>query len=132
MEALRALTEAGIPTSVLMAPILPGLSDDPSQLRAVVEAALEAGAVSVSPIMLHLRPGVREEFMPWLEATYPDLAPRYRTIYERPYGPKHERDRLVTLVRSMVGNRGLRSPASRRFDSPASSTHQATTQLALW
>jgi DNA repair photolyase len=64
IEALRALVDAGIPTGVLMAPILPGISDQPDQMRAVVEAALDAGASHVSPIMLHLRPGVREEFMP--------------------------------------------------------------------
>src|SRR4029077_20285999 len=66
IDALRALVGAGIETGVLIAPILPGISDRPEQLRAVVEAALDAGASHVAPIMLHLRPGVREEFMPWL------------------------------------------------------------------
>src|SRR5687768_467520 len=82
-EAVAALTRAGIPTSVLMAPVLPGISDAPEQMRAVVEAALEAGATHVSPILLHLRPGVREEFMPWLEQHHPDLVPRYRELYPR-------------------------------------------------
>jgi DNA repair photolyase len=64
VDALRQLVEAGIPTGVLIAPILPGISDAPEQLRAVLEAVLDAGASYASPIMLHLRPGVREEFMP--------------------------------------------------------------------
>jgi DNA repair photolyase len=135
IEAIRTLTDAGIPTSVLMAPILPGISDEPAQLRAVVEAALDAGAVSISPIMLHLRPGVREEFMPWLEATYPDLVPRYREAYARPYGPKADRDRLGSMVRSMVGGRTkrrARSPGASRFDRGGGSGPQPATQLPLF
>jgi DNA repair photolyase len=102
IEAIRTLTEAGIPTGVLMAPVLPGLSDRPEQLRAVVEAALDAGATHVSPILLHLRPGVREEFLPWLEREHPDLVPRYLEMYRHPYGPKAERDALGGTVASMV------------------------------
>ena len=117
VEAIHALTEAGIPTGVLMAPVLPGLSDRPEQLRAVVEACLEAGATHVSPIMLHLRPGVREEFLPWLEEHHPDLVPRYLAMYRQPYGPKSERDalgaRVAALVRDAGGPRNPRAPAER-------------------
>jgi DNA repair photolyase len=106
IEAIRTLTEAGIPTGVLMAPVLPGLSDRPEQLRAVVEAALEAGATHVSPILLHLRPGVREEFLPWLEQEHPDLVPRYLEMYRHPYGPKADRDALGSSVAAMVSEAG--------------------------
>ena len=85
MEAVRALNDAGIPTGVLMAPILPGITDKPRMLRQVVEAAIEARATYLSPILLHLRPGVREEFMPWLSREYPDLVPRYQELYPRAY-----------------------------------------------
>ena len=115
-------------------PVLPGLSDDPAQLRAVVKDVLDAGAFSVSPILLHLRPGVREEFMPWLERSYPELVPRYRAMYRRPYGPKAERDRLTSLVRSMVGRRPRegslrasgerRHPRGRRRHSPHSGSYR--------
>src|SRR5687767_3657541 len=66
VEAVRRLNDAGIPCGVLMAPILPGLSDRPEQLAEVVQACVEAGAVAITPIALHLRPGVREHFMVWL------------------------------------------------------------------
>jgi DNA repair photolyase len=102
VDAIRTLTEAGIPTGVLMAPVLPGLSDRPEQLRAVVEACLEAGATYVSPILLHLRPGVREEFLPWLEQHHPDLVPRYLEMYRHPYGPKADRDALGRRVGQMI------------------------------
>jgi DNA repair photolyase len=111
IEAVGALTQAGISTGVLMAPVLPGISDRPEQMRAVVEAALEAGATHVSPILLHLRPGVREEFMPWLEQHYPDLVSRYRALYPRPYASSRERERLGRRVEAMVRDGRRRWPA---------------------
>jgi len=119
IEAIRTLTEAGIPTGVLMAPILPGISDRPEQLREVVEAAIDAGATHVSPILLHLRPGVREEFLPWLKEAHPDLVPRYLQMYQHPYGPKAMREGLGRQVSSMVSaaggiRRGV-EPARRFF-----------------
>ncbi|HYY08091.1 MAG TPA: intein-containing Rv2578c family radical SAM protein [Actinomycetota bacterium] len=114
IEAVRQLTDAGIPTGVLMAPVLPGISDRPEQLRAVVEAAIDAGATHVSPILLHLRPGVREEFLPWLEVAHPDLVARYLEMYRHPYGPKDARDALGRTVGSLVGNLG--GPNHPRMD----------------
>jgi DNA repair photolyase len=119
IDAIRTLTEAGIPTGVLMAPILPGISDRPEQLREVVEAAIDAGATHVSPILLHLRPGVREEFLPWLEEAHPDLVPRYLEMYRHPYGPKAMREGLGRQVSSMIaaagGIRRSAEPARRFF-----------------
>ena len=106
VDAIQTLTEAGISTGVLMAPVLPGLSDRPEQLRAVVDACLGAGATHVSPILLHLRPGVREEFLPWLEEHHPDLVPRYLQMYRHPYGRKADRDALGGTVSSFVREAG--------------------------
>jgi DNA repair photolyase len=83
-----------------MAPILPGISDSPEQLRAVVRAAAEAGATHLTPITLHLRPGVKEEFMPWLEATYPELVAGYRRLYRGSNAPKAVRERIGERVRA--------------------------------
>ena len=114
IEAVAALNEAGIPTGVLMAPILPGISDDPKQLRAVAAAAIDAGATHVSPILLHLRPGVREEFLPWLAETYPDLVERYEAMYTKPYGPPKEREALGRTVGRIVDELGGTRSAERR------------------
>jgi DNA repair photolyase len=116
IEAIRTLTDAGIPAGVLMAPILPGISDRPDQLREVVEAAIDAGATHVSPILLHLRPGVREEFLPWLEEHHPDLLDRYLTMYRHPYGPKRDRDDLGRTVASMVSQVGGPKRAAPRVE----------------
>jgi DNA repair photolyase len=117
IDAVRALNEAGIPCGVLMAPILPGITDDPRQLREVVAAAIDAGATHVSPILLHLRPGVREEFLPWLADVYPDLVDRYEDLYRKPYAPSAERDalgrRVAGLIRSLGGVRPAPAPPGR-------------------
>jgi DNA repair photolyase len=109
IEAVAALNAAGIPCGVLMAPILPGITDHPRQLREVARAAIEAGATHVSPILLHLRPGVREEFMPWLAEHYPDLVDRYEAQYARPYASAADRralgNRVSAIVRALGGIR---------------------------
>jgi DNA repair photolyase len=88
MAAVKRLVEAGVPCGILMAPILPGISDRPEQLQAVVRAAADAGASHVTPITLHLRRGVKEEFMPWLEQAYPELVADYRRMYRGANAPK--------------------------------------------
>ena len=99
MEVVKRLNEAGIPCGVMLAPILPGISDRPDQIRAVIEAAFDAGATHVSPILLHLRPGVKEEYMGWLEQNYPDLVARYMSMYgRRSYAREHDREVLTELV----------------------------------
>ena len=105
LDAVRRLNEAGIPCGVLMAPILPGISDDPDQVEATVEAVLAAGAVSVTPILLHLRPGVREVFMPWLAEYRPDLVRRYRTLYSSSYA-RAAGVRTTQLVQELVRKHG--------------------------
>lgn len=83
LDAVAALNAAGIPTGVMLAPIMPWLNDDAEQLVALTTAAVDAGATHVTPITLHLRPGVKEAFMPWLEETRPELVGHYRALYDR-------------------------------------------------
>ena len=89
LEALVRLREAGIPTGVLVAPILPGISDSPAQLETLARALVEAGVESASPIVLHLRAGVKEHYLGWLAEARPDLLTRYDQTYgRRAYAPK--------------------------------------------
>ncbi len=106
LEAVAALNDAGIPCGILMAPVLPGISDRPDQLRAVVEGAIDAGATHVSPILLHLRAGVREEFLPWLSEHHPDLVARYERAYAKAYGPAADRRALGARVGRMIDEAG--------------------------
>src|SRR5439155_20946771 len=124
VEAVAKLNEAGIPTGVLVAPVLPGLSDRPDQLEEVVKACVDAGAASISPILLHLRPGVKEEYMPWLERTRPDLVPMYQRLYPRAYAPKDEQRKLSRLVYGLVRQHGGRpvDPTEMRDTPPPPKT----------
>lgn len=102
LQAVRRLNEAGVPCGVLIAPILPGLSDRLDQLEEVVEGCVEAGAVSISSVALHLRPGVREHFMVQLAKTHPDLVGEYERRYRRAYLPAAEQEALAARVRQLV------------------------------
>ena len=116
IETVAKLNDAGIPCGVMVAPILPGISDAREQLDAVVKAAVEAGATSVTPIALHLRPGVREHYLSWLEARRPELMPEMRKRYRTAYAPAEERTRLSELVRGMIARHGgVRRPSRNRF-----------------
>ena len=124
LRAVAALNEAGVASGVLVGPVLPGLSDGEEQLEAVVEAALDAGAVSVGAVLLHLRPGVREHTMGWLAQARPDLVDRYERLYRRPYAPKAEQERVSEIVRSVVRRRGGpagHAASSRRAAPPSTS-----------
>jgi DNA repair photolyase len=81
MDAMARVSAAGIATGALMAPILPGLSDRPDQLRDVVAAVRGAGGRLLGIGPLHLRPGVREHFLGWLASVDPDRHADYQRRY---------------------------------------------------
>ena len=105
LEAVAELNGAGIPTGVLIAPLMPGINDAPHQVEPLLEQALAAGATNIAGVALHLRGDVRRVFMDWMRAQRPDLVPRYEELYRRgAYAPRKERDRLARMVR--VGEPG--------------------------
>ena len=99
IEAMRALSQAGIRTGALIAPVLPGLSDGEDQLAEVAAAVRGAGGHILGVLPLHLRPGVREHFLGWLAEYDPDLHADYERRYaRRTYAPSEYTDRLRTAV----------------------------------
>jgi DNA repair photolyase len=108
VDAVARLNEAGVPCGVLIAPVLPGLTDDEEGLEAVVKACVEAGATSISSILLHLRPGVREHWMHWLAEARPELVAEYRQRYPRSYAPEQARRDHADRVRRLVLRHGGR------------------------
>jgi len=100
LEAVAELNRAGIPTGVLIAPLMPGINDAPHQVERLLELATQAGATSIGGVALHLRGEVRTVFMDWLRSQRPDLVPRYEELYRRrAYAPQAERERLARMVR---------------------------------
>ena len=122
IEAVARLNEAGVPCGVLVAPVLPGMSDAPEQLDAVVKACVEAGARSITPLLLHLRTGVREHYLEWLSSARPDLLERYAGLYPRAYAPARSQEELSTLVRTLVARHGGRSLGPRQARSVSAPT----------
>ena len=103
LAAVRRLSEAGIDTGVALAPLLPGLSDDPALLADVVREAREAGASGVWANVLYLRPGTREHFLEALARDWPELLPHYESLYEgRAYLPASETEPVRALVRELA------------------------------
>ena len=100
LEAVAELNRAGIPTGVLIAPLMPGINDAPHQVEPLIEMALEAGATNIAGTALHLRGEVRQVFFDWLRTKRPDLEERYSELYRRGANlPKPERERLARMVR---------------------------------
>ena len=100
LEAVAELNRAGIPTGILIAPLMPGINDSLEQIERLLDLAGEAGATSIGGVALHLRGEVRQVFMDWMRSERPDLVPRYEDLYKRgAYAPLQERRRLSRLVR---------------------------------
>ncbi|MET8943560.1 Rv2578c family radical SAM protein [Streptomyces sp. NPDC004542] len=142
LDVVRTLGEHGIGCGVLMAPVIPFLGDHPDQLRATVRAIAAAGATSVTPLVLHLRPGAREWFMSWLAAHHPHLVRRYERLYaEGAYAPKWYQRRITRQVHELAREYGIGpSPAGtpRRIRPPGPAEPPSTgsgtgepTQLTL-
>ena len=86
LAALRKLTSAGINAGLIVAPVLPGVTDDRPHLEALFREAREAGARFIHAGALRLYGAVRDRFLPILEAEFPHLAERYRIAYARQSG----------------------------------------------
>ena len=113
LRAVRRLIDAGVKTGVGMAPILPGLSDRPEQLEAVVRAAREAGATSIWANVLYLRPGTREHFLECLARDFPDQLDTYERLYaRRAYLPAPEKESVHRHVKELRQRYGI---ADRRY-----------------
>ncbi|HEY9329108.1 MAG TPA: Rv2578c family radical SAM protein [Streptomyces sp.] len=138
LDVVRTLSEHGIGCGVLMAPVIPYLGDRPDQLRATVRAIAAAGATSVTPLVLHLRPGAREWFMEWLGHHHPHLVRRYERLYaDGAYAPTWYQRRITRSVHELATEygigpshhatpRGFREPDERRTPPPASEPTQLT------
>jgi DNA repair photolyase len=119
LRAVARLVEAGIEAGVGMAPILPGLSDRPEQLAAVVRAAREAGATHVWASMLHLRPGTREHFLEALARDWPEQLESYERLYaRRAYLRSEEAQRVSALVAQLRREHGVADRRRLRLEPP--------------
>ncbi len=119
LRALAKLVDAGVKVGVGMAPILPGISDRPELLAAVVRAARTAGATNVWANVLRLRPGTREHFLQALERDWPEELDRYRALYRnRAYLPMQETKPVRAKVAELKRTHGIADRRPVRLEPP--------------
>jgi DNA repair photolyase len=117
LELVRAIRASGLGCGVMVAPVLPHLTDSVESLEALLAALAEAGASGVTVIPLHLRPGAREWYLRWLHHHRPDLVPDYERLYARgSYVPADYRDALRERVAPLLRRHGFARAGTRRID----------------
>ncbi|MGZ8379678.1 MAG: radical SAM protein [Gemmatirosa sp.] len=130
LRAVAQLAAAGIDVGINCMPVLPGITDRPRDLAALVRSAAEAGASHVAAGALRLQPAARDRYLPWLADEFPALAARYRATYARGhYAGDAYRQGLHDYVVRLCERHGLRVRAYRR-DPPRQEAPRAE-QLSL-
>jgi DNA repair photolyase len=97
LQAVRALADAGVPTGVMVAPVIPQLND--RDLEAILEAAAQAGAKGAGWVMLRLPLEVAPLFRDWLLTHYPDRAAHVMSLVQNLRGGKDYRSEWGTRMR---------------------------------
>ena len=126
LRAMERLVAAGVPAGVNLAPIIPGLTDRPEQIEAVVRAAAEHGACFLGANVLHLKPGTREHFLAFLRSHYPSLLAMYERLYPGAYALKPYQESLRAEV-----TKQLMAHPLRERELPPSPRPQPARQMRL-
>jgi DNA repair photolyase len=98
IQAMGKLVQAGVNAGVLMAPIIPGITDGLANLGRVAQAASEHGARFLGGSTLYLKEGTKEHFLGFLESEYPGLVRQYGRLYPGAYAPRQVQHRLQGTV----------------------------------
>ena len=119
LQALRDLRARGIRAGVICAPVLPGITDAPSQLEAVVKAAAEAQACHVHANPLFLKPCSAAVFLPFLQEHFPRLVPAYESRFkERAFLSAAYRKRISELFAKFRAKYGVRRDSGWQWETP--------------
>jgi DNA repair photolyase len=110
LRTVERLAAAGIRTGVMLAPILPGLTDQPKHIEAVIRAARYHGAHFIGHNVLHLGDVTKDVFNQFLRDQYPDLLRVYKTLYRKKYAPPDYRAAILRIVSEVKDRLGIREP----------------------
>ena len=111
IDTIRRLSEAGVPTAVLVAPVVPAVTD--SEMERILDAAAAAGATEAGYVMLRLPLEIRDLFKEWLLANYPDRYRHVLSLVKELHGGK-EYD--ATFGQRMTGSGPYAWTMARRFE----------------
>ena len=131
LKAMRSLREAGVSAGVMMAPILPGLTDSAASIEAVAAAAREYDAAYFSTAALRLAPHVKEFYLGFIGEEYPDLLARYKRAYPGAYAPPEYREKLNARVERIRAAYGFADHGDRRRAAEPPQLPRRGPQLAL-
>ncbi|HET9184951.1 MAG TPA: radical SAM protein [Solirubrobacterales bacterium] len=127
LDAVAELRARGIDSGVLIAPLMPGINDDPEQVRPIVELAKKADATFLGGVALHLKGEVKDVFFGWLAAKRPDLLPEYERLYgPRAYMRPEQRRHATRAVKGWGRGRLRRALADRSESSGTSSSEDSS------
>jgi DNA repair photolyase len=116
LDAVAELRSRGIESGVLVAPLMPGINDDPAQVQPILERAKAADATFLTGVALHLRGEVKDVFFGWLETKRPDLLPKYEQLYRgRAYLQPEQRRRTTRALKGW-GRSNARRPPPKRLE----------------
>ncbi len=138
LGAMRRLAEAGIPVGVLLAPVLPGITDDEDLLAAVIETAKAHGASALYTNALHLGDVTREAFFDYLEHKRPELLAPYTRLYRGKYAPRAYQQRVKEVVAAIKARvqfapvERREEPAARPAAAPPTPGTRRSMQTRLW
>jgi len=119
LDLVRAIRESGLDCHVMVAPVLPWLTDSREHLDALLGAVAEAGATSATVFAAHLRPGVKDWYLAWLQRHRPQLVGEYRRLYGRgSYAPTAYRTWLTERAAPLLRAHGLDRPSRLRAVGP--------------
>src|SRR5579863_696940 len=122
LEAVQRLNQAGIASGVICAPVLPGITDSPRDLEALVRATAKAGGKYVFANSLFLKPCSAAVFLPFLEKEFPQLVESYQKRYkDRAFLPESYRKPLSQLMKRLRQKYGIPSD----YDRYSQRTHPA-------
>lgn len=127
LETVRTLTDASVPAGILMAPILPFLTDSNEQLHEVISAAAEHHAAFLIPSVLRLNPEVKTWFLRTIDEHYPELTAKYRGLFRGAYAPQSYVQPLMQCAKALMHKFGLSSGSTFRSLEPRfDRTHDTT------
>jgi len=109
LRAIARLREAGVDAGLNIMPVLPGITDDPAMLDALVRAAAGAGAARIGVCALRLQHEARKRYLPFIAEEFPHLAHRYEAAYARgPNVSERYREGLSRYVHALGRKYGVR------------------------
>ena len=127
LQALEKLVNAGVNVGVSLAPVIPGITDSPENLREVVRASAAHGARFLGASTLYLKEGTKEHFFSFLAQDFPRLARPYKQLYPGAFAPWSVKESINTRVADLTDAHGLR----RRPEDMVSYARPQQLQLAF-